>query len=288
MKHLLWYAAFLALLFAGDRLAGWLLQRETMASQFRYSRLYSGRAGADLLLVGNSRGLTFYEPYIEQATGRSTCNLSYNGLPMDVGNVLVQDYLERYPAPQILLLDITMCDRANNELLAGFSAYAPFSPRLSGLIQDSLPKMWGGNQVSHLTRFNNEIFQRALFHRRSSDKDWLLDRVIAPKLVAEMAEHPYPLDVHPALVASLQVAVQAAQAKGVQVQLVISPYFPGFDQHVTNLDALKAAVEKATGLAVHDYRQALTDPADFGDFMHPNRTGSLHYIDLLRKDHVLP
>ena len=150
MKHLVWYAAFLTLLFAGDRLAGWLLQRETMTSQFRYSRLYSGRAGADLLLVGNSRGLTFYEPYIEQSTGRSTCNISYNGLPMDVANALVQDYLERYPAPRTMLLDITMCDRANNELLAGFAAYAPFSARLSGLIRDSLPKMWGGDRCRRL------------------------------------------------------------------------------------------------------------------------------------------
>ncbi|MCY7329754.1 MAG: hypothetical protein LH618_14470 [Saprospiraceae bacterium] len=288
MKHFIWYVAFLALLFTGDRLAGWLLQRETMASQFRYSRLYSGRAGADLLLVGNSRGLTFYAPYIEQSTGQSTCNLSYNGLPMDVANALIQDYLEHYPAPKTLLLDITICDRANNELLAGFAMYAPFSPRLSGLIRDSLPKMWGGNQFSHLTRFNNEIFQRALFHRKKSDKDWLLDRVIPSKLVAEVAQQQYPLEVHPQLVTSLQAAVQAAQAKGVQVQLVISPYFPGFAQNVTNLDALKTAVEQATGLPVHDYRQALSDPGDFGDFMHPNRVGSIHYIDLLRKDGLLP
>ncbi len=288
MKHLLWYVAFLALLFTGDRLGGWLLQREAMTSQFRYSRLYSGQAGADLLLVGNSRGLTFYEPYIEESTGYSTCNLSYNGLSMDVANALVQDYLERYPAPRLLLLDITICDRPNNELLAGFSTYAPFSTRLASLIRDSLPKMWGGNQVSHLTRFNNEIFQRALFHRRNSDKNWLLDRAISPKLIAEVSQHHYPLEVHPVLIAQLRAAVQAAQARGVQVQLVISPYFPGFAQNVTNLDALKSAVELATGLPVQDYRQALSDPADFGDFMHPNRTGSLHYIDLLRRDHVLP
>ena len=288
MKHLLWYAAFLALLFTGDRLAGWLLQRQTMASQFRYSRLYDGRGGAELLLVGNSRGLTFYEPYIEQRSGLTTFNLSYNGLPMDVANALVQDYLDRYPTPRIMVLDITICDRPNNELLAGFASYAPFSARLAGLLRDSLPKLWAGNQLSQLTRFNNEIFQRALFHRHRTDKDWLLDRVISPKLVAEAAQHNYPLEVHPQLVAQLRAAVQAAQAKGVQVQLVISPYFPGFAERVTNLDALKTAVEQATGLPVHDYRQALTDPADFGDYMHPNQKGSLHYIDLLRTDRILP
>lgn len=288
MKHLLWYIAFLGLLFAGDRLAGWYLQGQTMSSQFRYSRLYSGRAAADILLVGNSRGLTFYAPYIEETTGKTTFNLSYNGLPMDAANALVRDYLDRYPAPQLMLLDITICDRPNNELLAGFATYAAFSPRLNELVRDSLPKMWGGNQLSRLTRFNNEIFQRALFHRKTSDKDWLLDRIIPQKLIDEASQHNYPLEVHPQLVEQLQAAVQAAQAKGVQVRLVISPYFPGFDQRVSNLDALKTAVEQATGLPVFDFRQALTDPTDFGDYMHPNKKGSLHYIDLLWERGVLP
>ncbi|MEO6039872.1 MAG: hypothetical protein ABIQ93_15765 [Saprospiraceae bacterium] len=288
MKYLLWYAAFLGLLFTGDRLAGWWLQQQATTSQFRYARLYSGRAAADILLVGNSRGLTFYEPYIEETTGKATFNLSYNGLSMDAANALVQDYLDRYPAPRSMVLDITICDRPNNELLAGFATYAPFSTRLNQLLRDSLPKMWWGNQLSQLTRFNNEIFQRALFHRRTTDKDWLLDRVIPAKLIAEAPQHNYPLEVHPQLVEQLQGAVQAAQAKGVQVQLVISPYFPGFDQRVSNLDALKIAVEQATGLPVHDYRRALSDPTDFGDYMHPNKKGSVHYIDLLRTDGVLP
>jgi len=69
---------------------------------------------------------------------------------------------------------------------------------------------------------------------------------------------------------------------------VISPYFPGFDTNVSNLDALKSAVEQGTGLKVHDFRQALTDPTDFGDYMHPNKKGSLHYIDLMRQAGILP
>ncbi|MBK8194740.1 MAG: hypothetical protein IPK76_16540 [Lewinellaceae bacterium] len=100
MKHLLWFSGFLMLLLAGDRLGGVLLQRQADASLFRYSRLYRGEAGADLLFVGNSRGLTFYQPFIEEKTGLRTFNMSYNGLPADLARVLVQDYLDRYPAPK--------------------------------------------------------------------------------------------------------------------------------------------------------------------------------------------
>lgn len=286
MKHLLWLLSFLLLLFAGDRLAGYFLQKQVEKSQFRYSRLYRGEAAADILLVGNSRGLTFYQPYIEQVTGKTTFNLSYNGLPMDLAKVLVHDYLDRYPAPQKMVVDITICDRPNDELLAGFLAYSGQSHALDTLIHSKLPKVWWGAKVSALFRCNNEIFQRALFHRNRTDKDWLLDRAISPTLAAEAGSHSYDLEIHPYLIRQLTETVAAAHAKGIQIELVVSPYFPDFQ--VKNLDALKTAVEQATDLPVRDYRGALTDPTDFGDFMHPNKKGSMAYIDLLKKDGVLP
>ncbi|MFN0034105.1 MAG: hypothetical protein ACKVUS_03495 [Saprospiraceae bacterium] len=286
MKHFLWYTSFFALLFAGDRIAGFSLQKQAEESQFRYSRLYRGGAVADILLLGNSRGLIFYQPYIEAITDKTTCNLSYNGLPMDAAKCLALDYLDRYPTPQILLLDITMCDRENDELLAGFLTFSNKSKHLDTLIRGKLPKVWWGGQVSSLFRCNNEIFQRALFHRNKSDKDWLLDREIPKALAAEVSKHSYDLEIHPYLIQKLKETVEAARASGLRVELVISPYFPGFQ--VKNLDSLKAEVEKATGLAVRDYRAALTDPADFGDFMHPNKRGSMKYMDLLKRDGVLP
>ncbi|MBK8428879.1 MAG: hypothetical protein IPL27_24315 [Lewinellaceae bacterium] len=146
LKRTGWYIAFLIVLLAGDRTAGYLLQQQVAQSQFRYSRMYHGTAGADILLLGNSRGLTFYQPYIEEKTGLKTFNLSYNGLPMDVAKVLVQDYLERYPAPKRMLIDITGCDRTNDELMAGFLAYSGQSFRLDTLIHNKLEKVWWGGK----------------------------------------------------------------------------------------------------------------------------------------------
>ncbi|MBL7783680.1 MAG: hypothetical protein JNM22_20765 [Saprospiraceae bacterium] len=288
MKHIWWYVLLLAVVVAGDRLAGCALKSQVSASVFRYSRLYGGEAEADILLLGNSRGLTFYQPYIEEKTGLKTFNLSYNGLPMDVAKALTLDYMDHYPAPKRLVIDITTCDRTNDELLTGFLTYSDQSYRLDTLIRGRSPKVWRGGQVSALFRFNNEIFQRALSHRRRSDTDWLLDRTIPPQLAAAVAQHTYPLEVHPYLVAQLRDLCAAAGAKGVDVRLVISPYFPGFAERVSHLADLKKAVEAATGLPVRDYSRALSDPAGFGDFMHPNKKGSQAYIDLMRKDGVLP
>jgi hypothetical protein len=285
IKNTLWLLSGLLLFFAGDRLAGLWLKNETAHSQFRYSRLYNGSAGAEILLVGNSRGLTFYQPYIEQVSGRSTFNLSYNGMPVDLANVLVQDYLDRYPAPKTMLVDITTCDRPNDELAAAFLTYARNSPRLDTFLHRKMPKAWWGGQLSALFCHNNEVFQRALFYRRRSDADWLIDRLITARLAARVDSMTYGMD--PKLIPPLKQMADYARAKGVTVQLVISPYFPRFAANVNKLDALKMIVEQSVGLPVHDYRQALTDPTDFGDLQHPNKKGSMKYIDLLRRDGII-
>jgi hypothetical protein len=289
--QLLWYLSFLVLLFLGDRMGGLFLHRQTMESQFRYSRLYHRDAEADILFLGNSRGLTFYQPYIEAITGLRTFNLSYNGLPMDAAKCLTLDFLDIKNFdprcdPQRAVIDITICDRENDALLAGFLSFSERSKDLDTLIHNKLPKVWWGAQVSWLFRYNNELFQRAMFHRNQSDQDWLLDREIPKSLADEVSKHAYDLEIHPYLIQKLKETVAAAQAHSRAVTLVIGPYFPGFQ--VKNLDALKSAVEAATGLVVHDYRSALTDPSDFGDFMHPNKKGSKKYLDLLKKDGILP
>lgn len=284
MKNIHWYLLLLVVFFSGDRLGGYALQHLADQSRFRYARLYAGEAAADILLLGNSRGLVFYQPYIEQITGKSTFNLSYNGLPTDAAAALLTDYLERYPAPKILVIDITMCDRENDALLAGFLTYAQHSARLDSLIRCKTPKTWWGGRVSNLFCFNNEIFQRALFYRSKPDEDWLLDRVISPEAAAKAPENSYHIDPNPYLIQQLQVVTQKALAHGMQVELVIGPYFPGFQ--VNNLESLKLAVEQTTGLPVRNYQAALNNPAFFGDFMHPNKSGSQAFIDMLHRDRV--
>jgi hypothetical protein len=286
MKHLFGYLILLLVIFAGDRLAGGFLQRSVQQSQFRYSRLYAGQAGADIVLAGNSRGLTFYQPYIEQITGTTTFNMSYNGMPADLAQVLIQDYLDRYRAPKKLVLDITLADRPNTELVTGFLPYMAQSERLDQLIKTHSHDAWVGSRISTLFRYNNEVFQRAMYYRKRSDTDWLLDRTIAPALVATLPLDTFPISVQAPLIEQVRLITVCAREKGVPVALVISPYFPGFVQDWRNLDALKSAVEQATGMPVKDYRQALPDPADFGDLMHPNKQGALKYMDLLHHDGV--
>lgn len=288
MKRIYWIIALVALTFVGDRVGGFVLEKLTEKSQFRYSRLYKGEAKSDILLVGNSRGLMFYQPYIEDLTGKETFNISYNGMPMNLGRVLVEDYLERYEAPELMILDITMCDRNNDGLIAGFNAYSSFSNRMNALVKATNPTVGNAGMVSHLYRYNGEIFQRALYYLGKSDEDWLLDRVITDDLVNTVGEcEPYDIDVPENIFEDFKATVALAQSKGVKVELVINPYYPPFAEKITNLAAIKKKFGEAVGLEVHDYSSAITDVEGFGDYQHLNKRGSRAFLDLLSEDNIL-
>jgi hypothetical protein len=286
MKKVLWFFLLIGVVLGGDRALAYVLKSKLESSKFRYSRLYTKQAQADILLVGNSRGLTLYQPAIEAATGASSFNLSYNGAPAYLLEALTLDYLDLYPAPKTAVIDITLADRPNNSLVAGFAAYLPYSQRIAKILKDSLTDEYYGAQVTHLYRFNSEVYHRTLFYSSKSDTDWLNTHTLSAEAAADPNAAPYPLDIHPQLVSSLINMVKTLQSKGTQVQLVIAPYAPNYAQKVTNLDQLKSTIEGGTGLTVRDYRSLLTDHRDFSDYMHPNLTGAQKFVGKMREDGV--
>lgn len=297
MKKILWIPAILILFLVGDRLGAWVLQKLTEKSQFRYSRLYLGEEAADLLLVGNSRGLIFYQPYIEQKTSLSTFNFSYNGLPMNVAATLIRDYYDRYPAPSRMIIDVTMCDRLNDPLLSAFGLYSSYSENMASLVKINSPKSYYAGQLTRLFRYNSEVFQRTLNYLDRSDEDWLTDRVISKAMVQGIYEEPdYQIARDEAgymqgfneLLEALNQSIQLAESKGTKVVLVVNPYYIPFAQKITNLNEFIGKIEKATGHPVHNYAFSIDKVEAFGDYQHLNKYGSELYIDLLLKDEILP
>ena len=292
-KHLYWIAAVIGLTLIIDRAGGFFFNRILKNSQFRYSQLYTQKDSADILFVGNSRGLTFYQPEVVQLTGKKTQNLSYNGLPANLAQVLVSDYLEKQPLPKILIVDVTLCDRQNPLLVMGFAPYVPYSERLAQLLQQTTyngdvwagKKVYYGGQVSHLYRFNSEIYQRAAYYWQKSDKDWLIDRVIGADAARDTALSSYNVNLQPDMVTALAQMVKTAQSKGVTVKLVINPYFAPFAERLrpSFLTPLKQAVTQATQLPVHDFSVFLSDTNDLGDYQHANKQGSIKYMQHLYK-----
>ncbi|HHB80002.1 MAG TPA: hypothetical protein ENK85_12285 [Saprospiraceae bacterium] len=289
-KRWIWLILLLVFTFLGDRLGGWVLGKIRDRSQFRYSRLYTGKGQADILLVGNSRGLPLFQPYVEEATGRSTLNLSYNGLPNYLGVAFVLDYLDRYPAPDQIVYDITICNGGNPPLTIGMGPYSDYSFRVDSLIKEVSDQdttghfdfAYKGQKFSHLYRYDSEVFLQMPYYLTKSDKYWLMDREIPKAMVDEMSDFkPLPFDIWPSMLTDLRQMVIKAKAKGSEVKFIVGPYYPGYADKLPNLDELIQKVEKTTGLPVADFSRGLSNGAYFADYQHPNLKGSKAYIDLL-------
>ena len=242
-------------------------------------------------------------------------------MPMNLAEVLVKDYLEKYPAPKQMILDVSMCDRLNKTLITGFNLYTPYSPRMYDLVHLNDTTSAVAGKFFHIYRYNSEIFQRSMFYLNKSDEDWLLDRVINDAMVTGITDYKpdtikivqrdtiTPEDrkerLFKGIVSNLTSSrngeveyikgvmehlastVEFAKAKGVDVQLVINPYYPPYLDKLVNLDQLKAAAEKATGMKVHDYSNSVKDKEGFGDYQHLNKAGSRIYLDKLLEDGIL-
>jgi hypothetical protein len=290
MKKAFWIIAILGLALLGDRLVGMFLSKITSESQFRYSRLYGDKVDSDILFVGNSRGLSFFQPYVEEKTGLSTANLSYNGMPIDLAVPLVEDYLDRQQPPKVMVMDISLMDsvRMDNKLATQFNHYSPYSERLSELLKDGATNDYYAGKVSHLYRYNSEVFQRTFFYWKKSDKDWLLDRVISPSMVAEVVtQKALRFHYDQKMVDKLAEMVKYTQHKGTRVELVVNPYYPPFIPKIGNLDSLMADINRATGLTVKNFENAVTQTDAFGDYQHVNKQGARLYLDKLIEAGVL-
>ncbi len=290
-KQLIWIAAFLSIAFAGDRLIGYFLSKIVDKSQFRYSRLYNSTEDADILFVGNSRGLTFFQPEAERITAHKTMNLSYNGMPADLAKNLVMDYLDHHNPPKLMIVDVTLCDRENDILKSGFNLYTPKSARLDTLLRGistggdkfAGTKVVVGGNLSHLYRHNSEVFQRVLFHRNKTDEDWLIDRIIGTQATKDTSFKSYQVRMFSNMADHFKEMVDYAKSKGVDVRLVINPYYPPFAETIRDsfLTPLKSHIESITGLPINDFSTALTETDEIGDYQHANKKGSIHYMNIL-------
>lgn len=292
MKKLYWIFAVILLFFVGDRLGGLVLKKLVTESEFRYSRMYRGEADCDILLMGNSRGLGFYQPYIEEVTGKKTFNISYNALPMNLGRVLLEDYLQYNKKPELLIVDVTMMNRVDTTLISGFNVYTPYSDSLGVLVKDHTKNVFYGGKLSHLFLHNSEIFQRAMFYYNRSDKDWIVDRIINENMVEAVEDQrpfyagPFDYSTVEMMFKELKKTVEIAKANDIKIKLVVSPFFPSFVKKIVNFEHLQKRVVNATGQPFYNYADAVQDPKGFGDYQHVNINGAKIYIDQMKADGI--
>lgn len=273
----------------GDRVLGaagtTLLER----SQLRFSRLYRGDLPADVLILGNSRGVnTLSAPALSDETGLRVRSLAWNGISAEIGEDLWLDWLDRHAAPKLVLVEVSFLTGSNRQL-SDFSPYFTLSTRLADLARRDIPHTYWGCRVSRLFCLNSELTLRALAYARKSDQGWANQYTITPALLEETRNlPPQPMDpVLPADVAALEGILASARAAGAQVRLLYGPYLPAYRAHLEDVPGWIEGVERAVGAPVRDYSQAVSDPDLFSDRIHMNARGARSFAATLVRDGVL-
>jgi hypothetical protein len=284
-KALLWIATLVLVVMAGDRLLSWTLGRVLVRSRFRYSQLYRGGTNADILIMGDSRGVnSFYAPAIEEMTGKKAFNLSYNSMSPVVAEALILDYLDRNQPPKMVIIEPT-CVMVDGAVLTELRPFATLSPRLMALYQRKHPAAARTEKIFHLLLLNTGFFVDALHYMRHSDQDWIM-RGSLPATSEPEGKRVVPF--LPGNREALQRIVTALRRRGLEVRFVIAPYYA---KGIENLPELVAALQKfAPGdehVRIATYDTVVSDPALFADHVHLNEQGSRVFLAMLQRDGVL-
>jgi len=283
-RFAVWFTLLAIVVIAGDRIGAFVCSRVLVSSQFRFSRVYRGGSNADVLVIGDSRGVhSFYAPAIEQLTGRPALNLSYNSMSMPIAEALLSDYLERNPKPRIVIIETT-CVVVDRGLISELRTYAGLSKRLEALYAREHPSAAAAGRLFRLLPYDSEFFLRALAYLRRSDQDWINRNVIAPQLAAGPRGRWSPRP-HQENLDALGRLVPMLRSRGIDVKLVIAPYHRSV---MVDMNEITDGVARSVpGARVLNYADAIADSRHFADGVHMNADGSNIFLRMLCRDGVL-
>lgn len=248
-------------------------------SEIRFSRLYRGEMEKQVLILGSSRAVNaFYVPEIENKTNFSAVSMAYNGISMEVAEVVFLDYLDHNKDPEILFLEITNLP-TRNEVLKELKLYSGMSHRIRRLTSEEYPTFSRISQIANTSRFNTELFLRALFYFVESDQNWINQRTLNWSALdsssSEVIKSPFE-NADRGRLALLRI-IDVCETRGIKVHLIVTPYLPSYRKCMIDYDQRLATFEALLpeGHQILDYSEFLVDPSHFADAIHINKTGSL-------------
>ncbi|UCF80267.1 MAG: hypothetical protein JSV08_07070 [Acidobacteriota bacterium] len=275
--------------FAGDFVLGQFADFLLLKSRNRFSRLYAGRAEAEILVVGDSRAVNaFYAPEVSLRTGRPCFNLAYNGVSAEVAESLLRDYFERHPPPRLVISEATALMSCHS-VAAKLNAFRKISPRVSSLADRHFPSMGLLSKTLRLSSFNSEFFIRSLAYLRRDDQTWINPKKLTPrKLEAIRRSRSQKARTLPENLEAMERTVQFCKREGIALAVVMTPMHPEMREKRTGLaDWIRETEDICArgGVPFFDYSRAL-DGSDsgFADGIHVNPEGSRALLERMMDD----
>lgn len=289
VRPLLTILVFAALLFAGDRLGALMLGNVAAHSAIPVYRLYAGRAPAEVVVLGNSRA---YRHLLADEIGGEFAlpseSFAYPGLGMRASLALLQDFIDRYGDPKLVIVELTGL-ASDGAFLADFRPLVGYSPRLASQVRERLPRLYYAGQVSHLVNYNGNGFPNALHKVIAPIGDLRLSGHLGKSEVEAWSALPAKKNLYfrnePAEVAALKRILAIGSEHGFEVRLIVTPVHPTFARRV-HYDLWRDEVQGL--LAPHkvwDYGDTEEIPLrGYADGTHLNAAGVDQFVCMLRQD----
>lgn len=277
LKYLLSWIAVIVVALVGDRILGFGVESTVNHSDLRFSRMYSGRMNADVLVLGNSRAVnTLYAPSLAEELALRVDSLAYNGVNAEVAEALALDALDHGVKPEWALIEVTTV-QGPPSVLNDLRLYQRQSARLDALLATHFSDTANASRVSWLYSKNTELLLRAAYYHQTSDLTWINHYQIPEDLV-ESTRHMAPVAFEHSAVNNRKLGelVGTLEGRGVKVCLLLGPYLDVYLNKISNLKTWLAAVQAAVGPEhpILDLSDSLKSHEMFADRIHSNIRGA--------------
>jgi hypothetical protein len=266
--------------FAGDRALAFAVGRLLDHSRDPIARLYGGTAAADVVLFGNSRA---YRNIDLAALGRGfdgrIISLALPGTSMEIFGALFGDYLARYGAPRIVVVELSALF-SDEGSLKDLRAFASRSGRIDDLMQKYFPTLRDAGAVSRLFNYNSVFILNAMHKIFAPLPDPLLDGALPPQGDAVLPGRYFvPRDEN---IAAAKTLIDTVKRCGIEVRLLLTPVLPAYAA-ANRIDSLRSAArEIADGARIWDFADnPPIEPRYFVDQSHLNRDGVRLFMESL-------
>ena len=283
LRRLLMVALFLAVWFAGDRALAYLAGAFLDRSHEPIAELYGDRGVAGVVLLGNSRAYRSFDlGLVSREFGGKVLNLALPGSSMELSEALLEDYIDRYGAPHVLVVELSEL-MGDPDPLKNMRPFLSRSQRLSLLVKEHFPKLYYAGLVSHLFNYNSDFALNAAHKVLYPMPDLALEGSLSESEIAAITPGSYFVP-HAREIGAAQRLIETVRRNNIDTRFVLAPVVREYAE-ANDIAALRRAVGDLTaGFQVWDLAEnPPMEPRYFVDQNHLNREGVGIFMQALRE-----
>jgi hypothetical protein len=276
-KPLIYLLAVLLAFLVGDRLLSYAGHTLARQSNMPLAELYSNRGAGDILILGNSRAVRHFDARaLTVATGLNVKNYALLGASAELMEVLLADYIGRYGAPRMIILEISCLSYGPGQEVAQ-RLYRRDSLGLDRLLHTADPTLHYASRAISLLDLNSDTFLNTLHKIVAPYPSTLLPGQIeqgaATRAAAGIAL-PY-FSILPANAIALQRISELARKNNIALLPMLTPVLPELQTRLGETAAFIAEAAAAANNAVADLSEIRLPASSFHDPVHLNAIGTM-------------